>query len=304
MPSRNPTLLQKALTGTTNALRGTAASYRSLPPTTAVIIAVCFTLQLLSFLFTSLPQTACLSARNYLSSPLTSIPRLFLNHFVHVGVLHFVLNSLAWPAFAVPAETALGTVQFAYVVMLLSVVDSVIYITLGLVLGVVVEGLVAFKVLDRLLLPTRIIDTLETGRLFARISRWQSFVPAPAAVSLPTNARSLPGSNSSFSLPNPFGRTAAGSARYAPLNNPVGAGSSSDRDNNTDTDNDLNDNDPLMWDEDEILEEEDAEEGAGGGVVKRPADTLVDVDGVDEDGGGGGGGTIAATADLLGVEKA
>ncbi|KAJ3175435.1 hypothetical protein HDU87_006255 [Geranomyces variabilis] len=348
------------------ALRSGIASYRQLPPTTMLVIGLVLAIELVSLIFSGLPESACLSARGYLASPLLGIVRLFSNHFVHVGVLHVILNSLTWPVFAVPAETALGTAQFAHVVLVLAAVDSALYVILGLFLGLFVDGfgtacsaglstlifsfltieacqsrgifetlhigtfqipgpafpaiifgissmifptasfvghlsgllggyLFAFKILDRLLLPARILNTLENGRLFAQVSRWQTFVPHPAALSLPTHSRDLPGS-SNFSLSNPFGRPI--SARYAPVNNPIGGGGATSEIGTEDASSNNGDNDPLMWDEDEIIVE---------GNAHGPADTLIDVpedDDEDDGGAGDGGGENTDAADLLGAQKA
>ncbi|KAJ3172987.1 hypothetical protein HDU88_004446 [Geranomyces variabilis] len=347
------------------ALRSGVSGYRQLPPATGLVIALVLAIELVSLIFSGLPDSACLSARGYLSSPLLGILRLFSNHFVHIGVLHVILNALTWPVFAVPAETALGTVQFAHILLVLAVVDSALYVVLGLFLGLFVDEwgtdcsaglstlifsfltieacqsrgifetlhigtfqipgpafpmiifgissmifptasfvghlsgllggyLFAFKVLDRLHLPTRILNTLENGRLFAHVSRWQTFVPHPAALSLPTHSRDLPGS-SNFSLSNPFGRPI--SARYAPVNNPIDGGASelgaNTNDDEDDDDSNVNDNDPLMWDDDEIIAE---------GNAHGPNDTLIDEDGGGGEGGGGDEG--GDTADLLGAQKA
>ncbi|KAJ3148274.1 hypothetical protein HDU89_004871 [Geranomyces variabilis] len=303
------------------ALRSGVSGYRQLPPATGLVIALVLAIELVSLIFSGLPESACLSARGYLSSPLLGILRLFSNHFVHIGVLHVILNALSWPVFAVPAETALGTVQFAHVVLVLAAVDSAIYVVLGLFLGLFVDewGTACSAGLSTLIFSFLTIEACQSRGIFETLHIGTFQIPGPAfptiifgisSMIFPTAsfvghlsgllggylcAYFLGKMSSSFSLSNPFGRPI--SARYAPVNNPIGGGASelgtNTNDDEDDDDSNVNDNDPLMWDDDEIIVE---------GNAHGPNDTLIDEDGGGD--GGGGGDDGGDTADLLGAQKA
>ncbi|KAI8908739.1 hypothetical protein DFJ77DRAFT_473152 [Powellomyces hirtus] len=314
-PTARQTLPQRIGSNIKSGLRSLIINARTLPPTTGLVILISLLLQLLSFVWTSLPETGCLASRAYLHSPIISFPRLLVNHFVHVGIWHVVLNSFSWPVFAIPAEQMLGSVQFGHLIVVLAGVSSALYVLLSAFFGLMINGfaractaglsglifslmtieashqrglferlhignyeipsmafpwivfgissiffptasffghmsgilagtLYAYGMLDFLLLPARFLDVLENGRLCGCVVRWPTFIPHPAALALPTNSRdSAPSSAGAgrFGFSNPFrGGGGGASARYAPINNPIGAADDSD-----------NDNDPLLWDEEE-----------------------------------------------------
>ncbi|KAI8826810.1 uncharacterized protein EV422DRAFT_11677 [Fimicolochytrium jonesii] len=123
------------------ALQKITLYFTSLTLGTTIIIGLCVFIHLLNILF-SLTDNFCLQSPAYFSSPLSSFPKLFTNHFTHTDIFHLIGNMFVFPAVAGPLERDLGTFQFLHAVgIILALVASFLYIIVGGVIGVIIKAI-------------------------------------------------------------------------------------------------------------------------------------------------------------------
>ncbi|KNC99258.1 uncharacterized protein SPPG_05513 [Spizellomyces punctatus DAOM BR117] len=120
---------------------------------------------------------------------------------------------------------------------------------IGHLSGILGGMLYAYHLLDFLLLPSRFIAALQSARIFSALTARSNYHEAPGGVALPTNANELPSTGGAASSRGGLFskvRSAFGGARYTPVGNPP---LSPD-----------DDNDPLLWEDDEPDLEDNVEQ--------------------------------------------
>ncbi|KAJ3019562.1 hypothetical protein HKX48_001989 [Thoreauomyces humboldtii] len=170
-PQRRLTLRERATAFAATAARHVLATLATLPSGTVFVLLLCLGLHILSYPFSFLGNAGCLAANAYISSPISNVLKLLSNHFLHVGWWHLIMNSMAWPSFAVPLEQELGTYQFMHVILLLSLVSSFIYVLVGAFFGLMITqfGAACSEGLSALIFALLTIEASHARGLFERL---------------------------------------------------------------------------------------------------------------------------------------
>ncbi|KAI9092099.1 hypothetical protein DFS34DRAFT_309617 [Phlyctochytrium arcticum] len=118
-----------------------ASGFNNVSFGSASILLLCVIFHVINHLTTdfALSRKGCLDAWMFIKSPFAQFPTLLAHHFVHTSIINLVLNGIAFPAFAVPLEKEVGSLQFLYMCIIFGFISSFVFVGLGAFLQLFIE---------------------------------------------------------------------------------------------------------------------------------------------------------------------